>query len=420
VFFGNHNHQADLASLTFRKQKPISAVKRRAPHWRAPLRRILTPPATSDRFASLAPLDWEEKSCSDGVMKQACSGVLICGFLAAACLGAPAPPYPRSEVITGITFEENTLVRSAPGSDIWSCTWAADDRVYAAWGDGGGFGGSDDDGRVSIGVASLTGQPPEWKGTNVWGGLNPLSKQNPTIGKGTIVALPDRLYLYVSEEKKWNRCRLWKSTDYGISWEDRGWIFPESHKVFAFPGLIEFGRAQQLNREGYLYGISDNDPGRVNDGRLYLFRVRPDRIEDLNGYEYFSGSVDAPQWSSNLEARKPVFQNAAGIGWGATCVYHPATRRFLLSVSVHPDLGDWGLYEAEHPWGPWKTVAYGEDFPAWTYSPAEKQRPAYLHSFPTKWMGADGKTIWCVFDRGDHFNLARCELRLRLPKTPNF
>jgi hypothetical protein len=82
-------------------------------------------------------------------------------------------------------------------------------------------------------------------------------------------------------------------------------------------------------------------------------------------------------------------------------------------VSIHPDAGDWGLYESKQPWGPWKTVAYGEDFPAWTYAPAEKQRPAYLHTFPAKWMSADGKTLWCVFDRGDHFNLLRCTLNIR-------
>ncbi len=340
-------------------------------------------------------------------------GILCCALLGAAAPGAAAPPYSRSELITGIRFHQATLVRAAPGSDIWSSTWAANDNIYAAWGDGGGFGGSDSEGRVSIGVACLTGRPPEWKGANVWGGVNPLSKQPPTIGKGTLIAVNKLLYLYVSEQNKWNRCRLWKSADYGSTWQDRGWIFPESHKVFAFPAWVEFGRAQKLNRDGYLYGLSDNDPARVNDRRLYLFRVKPKRMEDLNAYEYFSGTADAPRWSADLADRKPVFENPEGIGWGTTCVYHPATRRFLLSVSVHPDQGDWGLYESRHPWGPWKTVAYGDDFPAWTYAPAEKKRPAYLHTFPSKWMSADGKTLWCVFDRGDHFNLARCTLEIR-------
>jgi hypothetical protein len=327
-------------------------------------------------------------------------------------MAASDPPYPRSKVIDGIIFDENTLVRAAAGSDIWSCTWAADDNIYAAWGDGGGFGGDDNRGRVSMGVARLAGQPPDWQGTNVWGGLHPLSPQPSTLGKGTIVAVQDSLYLYVSEQGKWDRCRLWKSSDFGLSWVDRGWIFPETHKVFAFPGLIEFGRAQHLNRDGYVYGYSDNDPHRVNDQRLYLFRVRPDLMEDLEAYEYFSGTTQQPQWSGNLAERKPVFADAAGISWGTTCVYHPMSGRFLLAVSRHTEEGDWGLYEGENPWGPWRTVAFAEDLPQWTYSPAEKKRPAYLHTFPAMWVSADGSMLWCVFDRGDHFHLVRCRLAI--------
>ena len=41
--------------------------------------------------------------------------------------------------------------RKAPGSDNWPTTWASDGSVYAAWGDGGGFGNA----RVSLGFARL-------------------------------------------------------------------------------------------------------------------------------------------------------------------------------------------------------------------------------------------------------------------------
>lgn len=335
-------------------------------------------------------------------------------FAAGTSLAAESrPPYPRSDALTGIAFDHATLERKAPGSDIWACTWAADGQLYAAWGDGGGFGGTDGRGRVSLGVARISGIPPAWKGTNLWGGSQAASKQRAPLGKATLIAAAGGLYLYASEQDAWDRCRLWKSSDRGLTWEDRGWIFPRSHKVFAFPGLVQLGQDNRLSREGYVYGFSDNDPRRVHDNRLYLFRVRAERIEDLAAYEYFAGTVEAPRWSHKLDQRKPVFYNPAGVSWGTTCVYHPATGRYLLSVTNHTDLGDWGLYESRHPWGPWRTVAYGDDLPAWTYSPAEKQRPAYLHTFPAKWISADGKTLWCVFDRGDHFNLARCTLSIR-------
>jgi Domain of unknown function (DUF4185) len=322
-------------------------------------------------------------------------------------------PYPRSDVLTGIEFHKSTLVRAAPGSDIWSCTWAANGQLYAAWGDGGGFGGTDSRGRVSIGVATITGRPPNWHGANVWGGFEPLSKQGATLGKGTLIAANGGLYLFVSEQGKWDRCRLWRSADSGLSWDDRGWIFPQSHKVFAFPGLVQAGQDNRLSHDGYLYGFSDNDPRRGHDNRLYLFRVKQDQIANRHAYEYFSGTVQTPDWSKQLAARQPVFFNPAGISWGTTCVYHPATGRYLLSVTTHEAKGDWGLYEGKHPWGPWRTVAYGDDFPGWTCSPAEKNRPAYSHTFPAKWISPDGKTLWCVFDRGDQFNLVECTLKSR-------
>jgi hypothetical protein len=327
-----------------------------------------------------------------------------------ACAAVANPPYPRSDTITGIEFHQDTLERKAPGSDIWACTCDAHGTVYATWGDGGGFGGTDSEGRASIGVAKIVGMPPDWKGANLWGGLGAESSQVPTVGKGTLICARGLLYLYVSEQGAWDRCRLWRSSDSGISWMDRGWLFPRSHKVFAFPGLVQYGPRQEAMADDYVYGFSDNDPARVKDDNLYLFRVKRDEIEDLNAYEYFCGNVRTPRWSRQLADRTSVFHDPAGIGWGTTCVYHPATGRYLLSVSIHDDLGDWGLYESKQLWGPWRTVAYGEDFPKWTYSPAEKDRPAYLHSFPAAWMSPDGRTLWCIFDRGDHFNLAKCTM----------
>jgi hypothetical protein len=327
--------------------------------------------------------------------------------------GASKAPYPKSDRISGIVFERETLERRAEGSDIWSCAWGGNGEIYATYGDGGGFGGSDSKGRVSIGVAELKGEPPNWAGINLWGGLEPKSAQAATEGKGTITAVDELLYLFVSEQGKWNRCRLWRSGDYGMSWKDKGWVFPESHKEFAFPAIIEFGKGQSLNKDGFIYGISDNSPYRGDDKKLYLFRVKRGDIERLDRYEYFSGNEAQPEWTKEYTGKKPIFKNEEGISWGTTCVYHPATGLFLLSAGIEEKDGSWGLYESEHPWGPWRTIAYGAEMPEWTFTPAEKNRPAYLHTFPSKWMSADGKRMWCVFDRGDQLNVARCRLEIK-------
>ena len=53
---------------------------------------------------------------------------------------------------------------------MWPVAWGPDDHLYAAWGDGGGFGGSDSDGRVALGFARIEGGPEHWRGINVNGG----------------------------------------------------------------------------------------------------------------------------------------------------------------------------------------------------------------------------------------------------------
>src|SRR5690349_7186940 len=85
---------------------------------------------------------------------------------------ASQPPYPPSMVIETIDWDFAHRVRQAPGSDLWPMTWAADNNLYAAWGDGGGFGGTDSDGRASVGFARIRGTPQRFHASNIWGGKN--------------------------------------------------------------------------------------------------------------------------------------------------------------------------------------------------------------------------------------------------------
>src|SRR4051812_4485595 len=83
----------------------------------------------------------------------ACAGVLLLAGRAAAAVVEGDPPYDQSITITGFEPDWGTFRRLAPGSDNWANTWAGDGSVYAAWGDGGGFGSA----RVSLGFARLMG-----------------------------------------------------------------------------------------------------------------------------------------------------------------------------------------------------------------------------------------------------------------------
>ncbi len=108
----------------------------------------------------------------------------------AACEGQPQNPHfkniAQSPVITAIEFNHQSHRREAAGSDNWPVTWAVDGHLYATWGDGGGFGGSNQKGRVSFGTARIEGNsdtqsmsPPVRAGT-----CQPRIMKNHSVGGG--------------------------------------------------------------------------------------------------------------------------------------------------------------------------------------------------------------------------------------------
>ena len=341
-------------------------------------------------------------------------GYFAFGFLLAEADPIGDAPYPPSPVITGITFHQDTWVKAAPGSDQFGTTWARDGDLYLAWGDGGGFGGTNSRGRASLGVARIEGVPPRWHPVNMWGGVNPLSHQSPILGKTNsgIIAVNGAIYLYVSEQDVWTNNHLWRSTDLGITWNDLGPIFNEPGAAFAGLGIIQFGRDYQGARDDCVYGYS-TEPWA--DG-LALFRVPKDQLSKRSAYRFFAGMDESnvPTWTADIRQQKAVFTDPNGTEWGVTCVYHQVLGRYLLAVRHNGDSGEWGLFDAPEPWGPWTTVAYGKEFPEWIYSPdpegASKNRPAWMHTFPAKWISADGKTMWHISDRGDQFDLMKVTL----------
>jgi hypothetical protein len=77
---------------------------------------------------------------------------------------AQGAPYPPSPAISDITFEWSSHERHAPGSDNWPITWADDGHQYTSWGDGGGFDGTNSEGRISLGMAVVEGAPHRMRG----------------------------------------------------------------------------------------------------------------------------------------------------------------------------------------------------------------------------------------------------------------
>ena len=95
-----------------------------------------------------------------------------------------AQPYPQSTYISGVTFGDLILDKGVNGpeyasGDQWAATWVDDGHVYTGWGDGRGFGyrgRAGDPSNCFMGLARVSGVPPNPQGINVWGGHEPESR----------------------------------------------------------------------------------------------------------------------------------------------------------------------------------------------------------------------------------------------------
>lgn len=344
---------------------------------------------------------------------------------------APHSPYPPSEVFESITWHWETHRTAALGSDLWPVTWSADDQLYAAWGDGGGFGGSDTDSRVALGFARIEGTPANWHGINVNGGKNPqhpasFARKGKTTG---LVSVAGVLYATVNlEDGKWpdvNHVLVW-STNKGGTWSKADWVFPKGDGHFQPAKFLAFGRDYEgvpASLAGYVYIYGPRQSAERGSGnRLYLARAPKDKLRERSAYEFLckQDPTGQPVWMGDSTQAQSVFTDTNGATPGAV-VYLPAWNRFLLTC-FHVGPGQLGVFDAPTPWGPWTTIAYYEN---WGEMGVEGENLSC--GFPQKWMSADGLTLWSIFSvygdgakigikAHDRFNLVKATLR---PRTAN-
>jgi hypothetical protein len=313
------------------------------------------------------------------------------------------PPYPPSKVITGVVFDWSTHDRRALGSDNWPITWAADDQQYTAWGDGGGFGGSNSDGRVSLGVARVEGDWDRYTGYNVWGGKD--AEQDAQFeGKSYgILAVEGVLYMWVSPgscAQNYTEARLALSQDYGATWTQADWAFTKEEDLLV-PTFLQFGKAYTGARDDFVYSYFVNHaPGRgeclqiQKPGKIYLARVPKAQIMSQAAYQFFAGfdAKGQPTWRTGTDPaqRKPVFTNAQGVGWNLSVSYNAGLQRYLL-ITEHTQslVGNFSLFDAPEPWGPWTTVDYSRQWGGFAST--------FYWNFANKWGSADGKEFTLIF-----------------------
>jgi CubicO group peptidase (beta-lactamase class C family) len=324
------------------------------------------------------------------------------GFFALVARAVVAP-YPRSPVIQGITWAPPaTIVRQARDSDNWPLTWADDDQIYTAYGDGTGFPPKVPE-KLSLGLARIEGDSDNFTGINLRSPSGEQPKGDGKRGKKASGLLMVDGVLYMWVRNAGNAQLAW-SRDHARTWTWADWTFTTS---FGCPSFINFGKNYAGARDDYVYTISpDSDSAYEPADRLVLARVPKDRIATRDAYEFFQGfdPRGTPLWTSDLNARGSVFNNR-GQCYRTHVSYNAPLKRYLLcqtgaDASVR---AGFGIYDAPEPWGPWTTVDRSD---AWDVAAGESC------SFPTKWMSGDGRTLYIVFSGDDSFSLRKATLRL--------
>jgi hypothetical protein len=312
-------------------------------------------------------------------------------------------PYPPSPEIEGITLDWSTHDRRAPGSDNWPTTWADDNHQYTSWGDGGGFDGTNSDGRVSLGFARVEGDAGSYTGFNVWGGKD---AENPATFGGKsygIISIDGTLYMWRSPGSGptgYSQATLYRSSNHGASWTAAGWDFLQSDGLIN-PTFLQFGQDYLGARDSYMYmyasELKDASELKVQrPGEIALMRVPNNAIMDRTQYEFFAGldSSGVPIWVTDLTQRQPVFEDAAGgVGWNTSASYNPGIGRYLI-ITEHSvtSRGNIGIFDGPEPWGPWTTVLYESGFGATMI-----ESSTFFWNFANKWLSDDGQNFVLVF-----------------------
>jgi hypothetical protein len=206
---------------------------------------------------------------------------------------------------------------------------------------------------------------------------------------------------------------LW-SKDHGRTWES-GFKLESG---FGSPTFLNFGRNYAGARDNFVYVYSQDGPSAYeSDNQLELARVPKDRITDRTAWEFFE-RVDEqgrPVWTRDIARHAAVFRYPRNCR-RSDVVYNPGIRRYLLALAYNAS-GDWGLFDAPEPWGPWTTVFHNH---ASTSGGSGAWGIPGTHGYrlPAKWISPDGLTMTLIFS-GVEMNDAFCTRTMRLEVQHN-
>lgn len=192
---------------------------------------------------------------------------------------APCPPSP---LISGIEWAPlNKIIRLAKGSDNWPITWADDDALYTAYGDGRGFEPFVPK-KLSMGLAKIIGSPPDIRGINLSAPTAEAFGDGKTGRKASGILMVDGiLHLWVRNVAN---SQLGWSADHGATWTWADWKFTES---FGCPTFLNFGRDYDGARDEFVYVYSpENNSAYECADRFVLARAPKERLRERGAWQF--------------------------------------------------------------------------------------------------------------------------------------
>lgn len=331
-------------------------------------------------------------------------------------------PYPQSQVVTKLTWDTNVFRTGSGDSgrngvgDNWPITWADDDNLYTTYGDGPGFRRRPRR-ELTLGFARILGVPSAIVAQDIVSDADtPAGGGKNGIKSSGLLMVDHVLWMVVRNYKvdgDYRHSRLAWSKDYERTWTWADWYFSDT---FGCPEFVQFGPDYKGARDEFVYIVSQSN----NDSYEYspdvvMARVPKDKLADRSAYRFFSGldAGGAPNWSTNIADRKPIFTDPRGT-LRISLTYNAAIKRYIMTsshrVGEGPHNPSLGVFDAPEPWGPWTTVYYDDHWSG--------DDRTYHHKFPTKWMSADGRTMWLLYSGLGGNNYAFCLRKATLKLTP--
>ena len=297
--------------------------------------------------------------------------------------------YPEASAITGISFNYASAQRLAIGSDNWPLTWSDDDHQYALWGDGGGFGGTNSIGRVSLGVARIEGDHDAYTGFNRYGGLDPEFAAVLTgKGNGAPISIGGVIYFWrtpLSGTNNFTSMTLCKSTDKCASLADTSVQFTNATHGVGIGSFVNHGQDNALG-DGFVYttviSLDDTSVLSALQDNIYLLRVAEADIETQAAYEWWTGAG----WGI-MANRQAIYSAPGEIGCFPQMCYVPGLNRYVMTVETGGLSADFRLLEAPAPEGPWTVVT---DIPDWGVADAASDGQVHQWNFAPKWFRNGG------------------------------